>query len=466
MKPSDVEQACALSDPDTSATQLATIRESQWFDRKSGRIDAKKLAETLVAFANAEGGVVAVGIHDGNIDPVNPSHENDLRQAAHDFTEPPVRAYIESLHTRQGLVLLIEVEPGQYVHQTTKGECYLRIGDESRRLNYAQRQELEYDRGPQPFDGTPCGATREDLSTAAVTSYQDLLGSTSPELMFRARSLLTRDSELTAAAELLFGEHPQTYFPSAYIRVLRYLDDERGTGSSQNLAADGDIRIEGSLVDQVHKAAEVVDSFVPSRRVLSANGHFERLSTIPHDAWLEGIVNAVVHRSYSMSGDHIRIEIFPSRIEVTSPGRFPGLVDPRHPLDISRHARNPRIARVFSDLGITQELGEGIRRIFNEMRRQGLTDPIYEQTSQSVRLVLPATDALPDDMKRNIGTTGLSILSVLRATPDGLSTGEVVDLLKVSRPTVLRYLTRLRDNKLIISTGKSPRDPRARWKLS
>ncbi|WP_341856945.1 ATP-binding protein [Brachybacterium sp. GPGPB12] len=64
--------------------------------------------------------------------------------------------------------------------------------------------------------------------------------------------------------------------------------------------------------------------------------------------------------------------------------------DPTKPLDIARYARNPRIARVWSDLGITQERGEGIRRMFEEMRLVGLTDPHYHQTSGRVRLTLTA----------------------------------------------------------------------------
>lgn len=89
-----------------------------------------------------------------------------------------------------------------------------------------------------------------------------------------------------------------------------------------------------------------------------------------------------------MAGDHIRVEIFPDRIEIESPGRFPGLPSPARPSQITRFARNPRIARVCADLRIAQELGEGIKRIFDEMRFAGLTEPIYKQTRASVRLIL------------------------------------------------------------------------------
>lgn len=136
------------------------------------------------------------------------------------------------------------------------------------------------------------------------------------------------------------------------------MPDERGVGSAMNLVEE--TRIEGSLPQQIARASEEIERLVPSRQRLTDSGRFERVPIIPRDAWLEGLVNAVIHRSYSMMGDHIRVEIFPHRIEISSPGRFPGLADPGSPLTISRYARNPRVSRVCADMGITRELGEGI----------------------------------------------------------------------------------------------------------
>ena len=107
-----------------------------------------------------------------------------------------------------------------------------------------------------------------------------------------------------------------------------------------------DVRVEGSLPRQIMVASDTIDQMMPKWRQLGPAGLFEARTRIPRDAWLEGLVNAVVHRSYSMMGDHIRFEIFPNRVEITSPGRFPGLVNPDKPLEIKRSARNPRIARV------------------------------------------------------------------------------------------------------------------------
>jgi ATP-dependent DNA helicase RecG len=174
-------------------------------------------------------------------------------------------------------------------------------------------------------------------------------------------------------------------------------------------------------------------------------------------------VNAAVHRSYAITGDHIRVDVFDDRIEVHSPGRFPGLVRLSDPLHVVRFARNPRIARVAADLNFGQELGEGIRRMFQQMREAGLTDPLYEQTSASVRLVLSAELAdraldarLPDDFR--------VIVSALRDA-GRLGTGEVATLLGISRPTAAKRLAAMREAGVVQWVGNGARDPRAYWRL-
>lgn len=466
MYAAEVDQALALP-VDEAVEILRVLPEDQWFERKSGRIAPRDLAVPLVALANAEGGCVLVGVDDGTVRGVSGKRMNNLRQAAHDFTEPIVRARPEVLTTTDGVeLLLLRVDPGERVHETTAGECYLRVGDESRKLGFAQRQELEYDRGSAPYDGSAVDAPESELAGEQVRAYQEAIGSSSSEAMLLARGLRTRDGRLTVAAYLLFAEHPQTLLPNAHVRVLRYRDVERGSGAGLSLDDASDMRCEGSIPEQIAKAAEVIEQLVPRRRRLGASGRFEGKAVIPRDAWLEGLVNAVLHRSYSMAGDHVRVEIFPNRIEISSPGRFPGLVDPTRPLDITRYARNPRLARVCSDLGIAQELGEGIRRIYDEMRGRGLTDPLYTQSAAAVQLTLFFADALPAEVRSKLPAGALLVLDVLRKAARPLGTGQVADLASIARPTASRHLQRLQTEGVVTWEGESPQDPRATWRLS
>ncbi|WP_328705188.1 ATP-binding protein [Actinomyces faecalis] len=218
-------------------------------------------------------------------------------------------------------------------------------------------------------------------------------------------------------------------------------------------------------MQQIDEAARAIDRLLPRRQALTDSGRFEATPVIPRDAWLEGLVNAVVHRSYSMSGDHVRVEIFPNRIEITSPGRFPGIADPTRAKVISRNARNPRIARVCADLGVTRELGEGIRRIYAEMRRVGLSEPMYVQSSEAVRLTLLAAHAVSDDVAERLGGTAIRILDAMRLAQRPLGTGQIVDLVGLARPTVIRHLGRLRAAGLVVWEGSQARDPRATWRV-
>ena len=452
---------------DEAVDELCSVQESQWFERKSGRIAAKDLSIPLVALANAEGGYLAVGIHGGVVDGVSVDRINELRQVAIDFTTPVVRHSIDELVTDDDKrVLIFHVSPGESVHETVKGECYLRVGDESRRLNFAQRRELEFDRGSEPFDGTPVQATTAELDPEQIEAYRSRIGAATPEKMLEARDLVSRTGRLTVAAWLLFALRPQSLYPSAYIRILRYAGEERGVGAGMTLLEGRDVRCEGSIPEQIDEAARVIDEWMPRVEALAADGKFHSRSIIPRDAWLEGLVNAVLHRSYSMAGDHIRVEIFPNRVEIESPGRFPGLVNPDSPLKISRYARNPRIVRVCSDLGISRELGEGIKRIFEEMRSKGLTDPVYQQSSGSVRLVLSSANALPREVLEDLPKQALGVLDAMRLENRPLGTGEIVSLTGLTRPTVLRHLRRLQANSIVIWEGQSQSDPRASWRLA
>ncbi len=214
---------------------------------------------------------------------------------------------------------------------------------------------------------------------------------------------------------------------------------------------------------QLQQAREVVLEHMPTRRALGSGGRFHRVELVPHDAWLEALVNAVVHRSYSVSGDHVRISIFDDRVEIESPGRFPGVADTRDPFHITRFARNPRIARVCADLQFGQELGEGIRRIYEEMRLAGLGDPEYVQTAGSARVTLSSA---PVDraLEARLPAGAREVLRLVR-DQGRVSTGDVVDATGRSRPVVLRQLRALEGAGLIRWIGHSRKDPRAYWTL-
>lgn len=460
----------ALSLPlEERAQALLALREDQWFERKSARIHPRDLADTLVGLANAEGGLVVIGIHGGIVESIGGigRRENDWRQAPANFTVPPVPARFETIDCRDVAgevkrLFVVLVEPSDRVHANQRDEVFLRIGDETRRLSFAQRRELEFDKGQSTFEATPArGAGRDDLDDDLLAELVRRLGHPDPDRLLSARGLVDRAARVSVGAVLLFGRRPQLEFPEAYVRVVRYHGTERGTGRRQQIIED--IRVEGTLPVQIIQAQEVIARFVPIRRALGPDGRFTDVGVVPRDAWLEGLVNAVTHRSYSIMGDHIRVAIFDDRIEIDSPGRFPGIVDIDEPEEVTRFARNPRVARILADLGFGQELGEGIRRMFEEMRLAGLAQPEYRQTSGSVRLTLRA-EPIDRVIEDRLPPTSRQVIRAIRERGRA-STGDLVELTGRSRPVVLRDLRALEKEGIVEWVGTSKQDPRAYWQL-
>lgn len=464
----DVETALALP-PEERGAALVAIREDQWFDRKSARIMARELADAIIAMANAEGGTLVVGLHGGRVEGIDASGErvNDWRQASVDFIGPPVPMRVKAVECVNGEgdpdhVLVIDVHASDQVHSNKRDEVYLRLGDENRLLRFEQRQELVYDKGQASYEATPAPRISvARLDSELLAEYADATGHPEPRRLLSARGLLTPRGKVTVGACLLFAPSPQAIYPAAHIRVLRYRGVERGTGARQQLIED--VRFDGPIPKLLDHAKNAIAGLIPSRRALGRGARFEQVPFIPLEAWFEGVVNAVVHRSYSMAGDHIRVEIFDDRIEIESPGRFPGVVDGSHPLSIARFARNPRIARACAELRFGQELGEGIRRMYEEMRLAGLPDPDYRQTSGSVVLTLSGKP-LPR-AARGVSDRGAELLRVLSgAGAYGLGTGALVHITRWSRPTVLRELRSLASDGLIEWIGQSRNDPLAVWR--
>ena len=382
--------------PDAVSALLLAEPEGQWFDRKSARIGARELAETLVAMANAEGGLIAVGLSGGVCEGVDGrvAAQNAWRQAGVDYTTPPALFSAELLpcinsRGEADHLFIIHLPPGRQVHSTTRDEVFLRLGDENRRLSFEQRIELRYDRGDTTFETTPARVQEpEMLDAAAVADYAALVGHPEPRRLLPARELVAGDGTVSVAAQLLFGVYPQHANPQAYVRVLKYAGNERRTGRAQNLVTDR--RCEGTLPQQIDAARAALRQALPRRKALGSDGKFGWFEAIPEEAWLEALVNAVLHRSYSNFGDHIRATVFDDRIEVSSPGRFPGITALDDLTNVRRFARNPRIARVMAELSYGQEFGEGLRRMVEAMAAAGRHPPAIVQDYGGVVVTLRA----------------------------------------------------------------------------
>lgn len=385
-------------DGEMDAEDICTAEESHYFDRKSARIKPNDLAKTIVAFANATGGKVAVGIeNDKTISGFkHPDARNieDYEQVniVECLPSPAMSAERMSVKNSRGeddQVLLLDVEASTdtVIRRKSDGAVFLRQGDESKQLNDQQIRALEYDKNQRLFeDESVDGSSLEDIDRGVMDRYKKLLNTeASDERVLRSRGFMKGES-LTKAAVLLFAEYPGKYLPQARVRVLRYEGSRMETGRNFNVVKD--VTFDGSIPKIIEEAADLIRNMLREFQYLGDDGAFQTIPEYPEFAWIEGIVNAVTHRDYAFAGDYIRVSMYDDRLEIQSPGRLPNIVTLDNMRE-TRYARNPKIARTLTEFGWVRELNEGVKRIYSEMQAMFLNDPEFtEPNGSAVRMVL------------------------------------------------------------------------------
>lgn len=468
-------------DPALSIDKLKTMTESQFFDRKSARLTAKDFSHQLSAFANATGGLIVIGIEDdGTITGVTADRENAFRQAAFDNLQIAPAYRIEVVPCKltsggNGNIMLFHIAPSaNEIIKLKSGDAYLRIGDSSRRLNAETLAALEYSKGIKSYESRIVeDATIDDLDQELIRQYTKLLGTTASSSwdLLKGRGLIREKDgqyKVTVAAILLFGKTPTQFLPGARVRFLRYEGITAEVGTRLNLIKD--VTIELPLHLLLTEGRRLLESQMREFQQLGRDGVFKRIPEYPTFAWLEGLVNAVAHRDYSLQGDHIRIAMFDDRIEFSSPGRLPSIVTVDN-IQTTRFSRNPMIARVLSDFGWVRELNEGVKRIYTDMESFFLDPPTFSEPNGNTVLLVLRNNIAARSMRRiesqkilfdgqweSLSSLDQDIIfyiaNITKCTPKTL-----MELTQKTRPTIINHVKQLITKGMIAECSSSPSDP-------
>ena len=369
--------------------QVLAMDEKQIFDRKSIMIKPKDLSDTLCAFANADGGTVAIGISDKDrrIEGVDqyPEQLNDILRTPIDFCNPTVPVTTEMVDCvnhagKPDHVLLMHIEASAVLHANQADEAFIRVGDKSRKLDFNDRLALMYAKGVRYYEDEPVAdATVEDLDLSFVREYCMRIGyAKSPDEYLREnKSFITVKNgkdQISVAAILLFGKNPQQFFPRAYIRFIRYDGNEALVGKDMNVIKD--VIFKGRILDQVRQAVDYIKTQMKEKTYLGHDGIFITEEEYSEFVRTEIVVNAATHRDYGIKGTDIQIKMFDDRLEIDSPGTFAGMVKKEN-IRYTHFSRNPKIAAFLKDYGYVKEYGEGVDRMCRELEAIGLPDPRF-----------------------------------------------------------------------------------------
>ena len=390
---------------------LVDLAESRHleFKRVSGKMVGKAL-ETVCGFANAEGGTLALGVadlkdHQGGARlfgvEENPEAVDEFRRKLLTEFQPPIRSVSLrrvacQLHngpakSAAGHLLLVQVVRSDQVHSIVNSGTFTRLDAGNRQMTATEVTELSYRRGVRSAASEPVPVSLDRLQTDAWRRFLamrgPLTGSFAEQLLRTGLALEVHGVvQPTRAAVLLFAEEPGSLLAAhdtrADVRLMVYDGKAPLPGATPNLRKQPKT-IRGPLVDQIDAAVRALLDELAQGLTLSGSG-FKTLHLYPERVIKEAIVNAVIHRDYRLNRD-IFVRVFDDRIEVESPGVFPGNITPATIAKAGSKSRNPLIASNLREFPVAPNIdaGEGVKMMFAEMAQAKLYPPQYRQNIET-----------------------------------------------------------------------------------
>ncbi len=405
-----IHDLTATSSASLIQTLIASPESRQLeFKRVSGKMVGKAL-EAVCAFANADGGTLVLGVADlrdfqgaSRVFGIeeNPEAVDEFQRKLLTEFQPAVagvKLYRAACTLgngpgkgHPGHLLLIAVSGSSSVHSIINGGTYTRLEAGNRQMTAAEVTDLSYRRGVRSAASEPLPIALERLQTDAWGRYISARGIRTGDLtdqLLRCGLAIEVQGTVqpTRAAVLLFADEPGSLLAAhdtrADIRLMVYDGKAIVPGATPNLRKQPKT-IRGPLVDQIDEAVRIVLDELAQGLTLSGSG-FKTQHVYPERVVKEAIVNAVVHRDYRLNRD-IFIRLFDDRIEVESPGVFPGGITPANISRAGSHARNPLIAQNLREFPLAPNIdaGEGVRMMFAEMSSAKLYPPQYRQNAET-----------------------------------------------------------------------------------
>ena len=382
--------------------EITFHKEDQTFDCKSIQIEPKALAISIVAFANADGGTIAIGVSDKTrmIEGVDQYTEklNELLRVPLDFCNPSVSITTDLVPCtdkdgNDNHILLMYIPASSELHANQADEAFIRVGDKSRKLSFEERIQLMYDKGERYYEDTAVyDATVDDIDMAAVERYTELIGYTksAKQYLHENNSFITTNAkgeeQVSVACILLFGKYPQKFFPRGRTRFIRYKGTEERVGAEMNVIKD--VTFEGTILDQVKATIAYLETQVEEHTFLGQHGQFVTNRDYPKFVIQEMVVNACCHRAYNIKGTEIQIKMFDNRLVFESPGRLPGTVKPSN-IRHTHFSRNPKIAQFLKAYDFVKEFGEGVDRVCRELEANGTPHLSFHLDDFILKITVP-----------------------------------------------------------------------------
>ena len=386
---------------------ISLVRDVQKLKTEKQTIELKacrqgvpgKIYDTLSSFSNQdEGGIIIFGISEPDgfeVSGVYNAEETQKRIMENcNQMEPKVRALITICEIDGKTVVAAEIpgieaalRPVFYVGAGRIKGSFVRVGDADLPMTEYEVYSYEAFRKRIRDDIRVVEDARVDLLDGnRINEYLTLVkderrnlaknvaDSTILELM-----AVTCRNKPTLAGVMSFSPYPQTYFPQLCITAVVVPSTEIGDLGAEGERFIDNKRITGPIPDMLEEAVEFVRRNCRTKTIIDDSGNRKDKTEYPIKAVREAILNALVHRDYSLHTENIpvTIEMYRDRMEIKNPGGLYGTNSLDRLGKMHPETRNAALANILEILKITENRYSGIPTIYKEFKEALLPEPIF-----------------------------------------------------------------------------------------
>ena len=410
------------------------LREGRQIEYKEKIVHYDSLCRTVVAFSNDIGGTLIIGIKDGSLEVTELSEEEieglyeDIPKAVYDAVTPYCLPEITTKIIDNHEVLEIIIRKGDRKPYFIKSEgipkgVYLRIGSHNKRVTPELMEDLQREAANRFWDNELTNITQDSLSPLQLQQfYPD-----GQELnLFAADKIiglkpLSTEYTITKGGLVYFHENPAEHLPQCEILPTEFKDT-----TMDNIVVTKDLQ--GPLPVLVQKVIAIIQNHIVATEKMEGIKRLPDKYKIPEIVLREVVLNALIHRKYTIQ-DAIKVAVFSDRIEVFSPGNFPGPIDIAELGNGISYARNPGIRHLARKAGLVEKRGMGFLIILRECRKNGNRKPLVVEGPDFVKVTIYFEQS--ENVQEELSSEYLP-LEPYRKSNQPIRTGTVKELLNVS----------------------------------
>ncbi len=429
--------------------------ESDYVEFKQG-ISGGQLQNTAVAFSNAQGGVILIGVRDdGSVAgrALDAGTADDIHNALHSARDVGRYAISQVVVDGKPVTILSVARRREGFAQTSSGVVRVRRGTRDDALFGADLVHFANERTSARYETTAITATLEDVSPSLRSEVGRALaiGRVTAERLRTTE--LAVDEQLTVAGALYLLDDPAAVLGKTFVEVLRYPDDT---------SVDYDRRdeISGPIHHVLPQAVDRIIDELGTEMVVLGTRRYE-LPRIPDVVLREALANALAHRSYENAGTAVRVELRPGAVVVRSPGGLPEPVTVEN-IRETNAARNLVVIRILRALGLAEDAGRGVDVMQDTMAAEMLEPPLFIDNGHEVVVELPIRSAVAPaerawihELERRGTLRGRDRIALVHAARgETLTNKRIRQLTGADADTARDVLHRLRDEGFLEQHGQ------------